>query len=407
MSKEKISFAVIGCGTVGSEVIRQFLAKKDSELFSSFELKYVCEKYPKKEYNFPFPFDILCEDAQTAINDPEIKFIIELIGGINPAKEIIIDALKKGKHVITANKALLAEEGNEVFAEAHKAKRMIRYEAAVGGGMPVIRALQENLSADEVVSFEGILNATTNYILTRVNNFHETIKDSIKEAQKLGLAEQDPSKDVEGIDAAHKLALLATTIDGCVPPFWSIKYKGIMDITELDFQVAEKLGFTIKLIAKYVKNEILRVEPLMIPASNPLYSVDYELNGINFNCENLGNIFISGAGGGGKPTAVSVLSDILQIEKDIQLGSYIPALKSCKLMDNINFPNNYCIYKAGKDISFATSLPLKQKGVFKIENKEYAVAITEKISDNELSKFSEVHTDLKVISIELEKGDIS
>lgn len=398
----KIQFAIIGAGTVGGEVIRQFLEQKGKAPFNDFQLKYVCEKYPKKEYDFSFPYDILRDDASIAVNDPEIKFIIELIGGITPAKEIIAGALRAGKHVITANKALLAECGEELFTQANKARKMIRYEASVGGGIPVIRAVTENLRADEILSFEGVLNATTNYVITRMKNFQEKVNDSLAHAQKLGLAEKDASKDISGADAAHKLAVLITTIENVLPPFKHIKYKGISDLSPVDFQIAEKLGFMVKLVVRYKKGRLMRVEPLMIARENPLAVIDYELNAVNFKCKNLGYIFMSGAGGGGRPTAVSVLSDMLQIKKDMELNNYIPELKTFAPPEE-EFLNNFCVYAKRTDGLDFDNIPVavKLKGVFKIEEKDYKVVITEKITDEEIDGWLKENKNIRALAIEL------
>ncbi len=267
---------------------------------------------------------ILTEDVLSVIDDPAIDIIVELIGGIETAKEFIIRALKNKKHVVTANKALLAEKGDEIFEEARRNNVLLGFEGSVAGGIPILRVIREGLVGDRIVSIYGIINGTSNYILTKMTEEKISFDDALIDAQRKGYAEADPSLDVGGVDAAHKLAILSTLAFGIPFSYRKIYKEGITGITPMDIEFASELGFKIKLLAitKIKNHEIeLRVHPTMVPLSHLISQVNGVFNAVYVEGESLGPSMYYGRGAGDMPTGTAVVSDIVDISKKIVSGN--------------------------------------------------------------------------------------
>ena len=314
---EKINIAIIGFGTVGSGLYS--LLDRNSALIKtrtgvSITIKTICDLrtdlVKEKTKNVS-----ITDSWKEIIDDDDINIVVELIGGIEPAKTIILEALKNNKGVVTANKKLLAEEGMDIFEQAGKNKKL-GFEAAVGGGIPCILALKHGLTGNKIKSIMGILNGTTNYILTMMEEKNMSYEESLKDAQDKGFAEADPTSDVMGYDAAHKIALLAMIAYGKKVDYSSIIINGITDLNMTDLSYAHDMGYVIKLmgIAKEYNDGLdIRVHPTMIPLTHPLAPVRNEFNAVMFDADMTDPIILYGKGAGSLPTASAVLSDILQI----------------------------------------------------------------------------------------------
>ena len=266
-------------------------------------------------------------DANQAIDDPSVQIVIELIGGLEPARTFILRALAAGKHVVTANKALLAHHGAELFEEARRRRVMLGFEAAVAGGIPLIRAVKDGLSANRILSVFGIVNGTCNYILSKMTDEGRDFGEVLKEAQAHGYAEADPTLDVEGLDSAHKLQILATLAFRTAVDLKDIYTEGITSITPQDVVNAAELGYRIKLLAiAKASDGVLetRVNPTLIPAASPLAAVSGVFNAVFMTGDNVGNLMFYGRGAGQMPTASAVWSDVLEIARRVAHG--IPSL---------------------------------------------------------------------------------
>lgn len=315
--KKHVKIGLIGLGTVGSGV--QYLVEKNRDLIKQrtnidIILKSICD-LRIDEIEKPAG-TILTKNWRELVNDPEIDIIVELIGGIEPAKTIIRESLKNGKSVVTANKKLLAEEGDDLFSAADKSKTRIEFEASVGGGIPCILSLKSGLVGNKIDSVIGILNGTTNYILTRMEEDGLSFNSALKEARRLGFAEADPTFDIEGYDAAHKISILSMLAYNRKINYSSISKDGIKNITELDIEYAHEMGYVIKLlgISKLIGDKIdIRVHPTMLHRRHPLASVRNEFNAVMFMSDMTGPIILFGRGAGSHPTASAVVSDIVQI----------------------------------------------------------------------------------------------
>lgn len=273
----------------------------------------------------------LVKDADALINDPSIHIFVELIGGIEPARTCILKAIAAGKHVVTANKALLSQHGKELFAAAAAKGVELGFEGSVGGGIPLIKALKEGLAANRILSVMGILNGTANYILTRMSEERLPFAEALREAQRLGFAEADPTYDVEGIDTAHKLAILMTIAYGMNISPQQIATEGISGIEPVDIEFAREFGCRIKLLA--VSRDIggaieARVHPTMVPVAHLLASISGANNAAEFCGDLCGSIILSGAGAGRLPTGSAVAADVIDIARNIAAGAVgrVPAL---------------------------------------------------------------------------------
>lgn len=310
--------AVLGYGTVGSGVVEVLETNKDSitkRAGREIEVKSVLDLRD-------FPGDPIQEkivhDVDVIINDPEIEVVVEVMGGVEPAFTFVKRALEAGKSVCTSNKALVAAHGPELLEMAKKRNHNFMFEASVGGGIPIIRPLNQSLTADEITKITGILNGTTNYILTKMDKEGSTYEETLKEAQELGYAERNPEADVEGFDACRKIAILTSLAYGSTVKFEEIRTEGITKITTKDFKYAEKLGYVVKLLATSCKenDKVYAITaPFMINSTHPLYNVNDVLNGIYIHGNVIGNVMFFGAGAGKLPTASAVVADVVDCVK--------------------------------------------------------------------------------------------
>ncbi|BCB95473.1 homoserine dehydrogenase [Dissulfurispira thermophila] len=323
MNRSVISIGIIGFGTVGTGTARLLL--QNSNLIKKrtgidFVLKKIADLDIKKDRGIKIPEGILTTDAAELINDPDIDIVVELIGGIHPAKDFILQAIRNKKHVVTANKALLATKGNEIFEEADKNGVEIGFEASVAGGIPIIKVLREGLVANNIIAVYGIINGTSNYILTKMTDEKVEFADALKEAQRLGYAEADPTFDIEGIDSAHKLTILSSLSYG-IPLMYDEVYKeGITKITSQDIEFASELGYKIKLLAitKLSDGGVeMRVHPTMVPNEYLISKVDGVFNAVYVEGDAVGATMYYGRGAGDMPTGSAVVADIVDIGKKI------------------------------------------------------------------------------------------
>jgi homoserine dehydrogenase len=318
-----INVGIIGFGTVGTGTAKILLENKSvisQRIGFDINLKKIADLDIKRSRGIKLPEGILTANADEILNDPEISIVIELIGGIHPAKELILKALRNKKHVVTANKALIATEGNEILAEAEKHGVEIGFEASVAGGIPIIKILKEGLIANRILAVYGIINGTSNYILTKMTDEGIEFSDALKEAQRLGYAEADPTYDIEGIDAAHKLAILASLAYNIPLSFNDVYKEGITMITSRDIGFAGELGYKIKLlaIAKASDGKVeLRVHPTMVPKDYLISKVDGVFNAIYVQGDAVGDTLYYGRGAGDMPTGSAVVSDVVDIGKKI------------------------------------------------------------------------------------------
>ena len=260
----------------------------------------------------------LTAEASDVVRDPDIDIVCELIGGIEPARTLVLEALALGKHVVTANKALLAQHGTEIFAAAHARGVMVAFEAAVAGGVPIIKALREGLTANRIEWIAGIINGTSNFILSRMRETGASFETVLAEAQVLGFAESDPTYDVEGIDAAHKLAIMSAIAFGVPMRFDKAYAEGITRLTKEDLRYAEELGYRIKLLAitRRARNGIeLRVHPTLIPAKRLIANVEGAMNAVLVKGDAVGSTLYYGAGAGAEPTASAVIADLVDVTR--------------------------------------------------------------------------------------------
>jgi homoserine dehydrogenase len=314
---------LIGFGTVGSG--SAIIMREKQQLFFerygiNIELKKICDKSPVQRITDEgFSPEIYTNDVNALINNPEIDVIVELIGGIEPAKTFILRAIENGKHVVTANKALLAMHWDEIFSAAQRKNVMVGFEASVGGGAPVIKSIRESLVANNIQKIIGIMNGTTNYILTKMEEEAKDFSEVLKEAQRLGYAEADPTFDVEGVDTAHKLTILSSLGFGYNIKFSDIYKEGISGITLNDIHFAKELGYTIKLLAigqNIDENGIeLRVHPTLISCSHPLAQIKAAYNAFFIEGDRVGKIMLQGLGAGKYPTGSAVVADLLDIAR--------------------------------------------------------------------------------------------
>ncbi|MBM3246793.1 MAG: homoserine dehydrogenase [Candidatus Omnitrophica bacterium] len=329
---KKINVGLIGFGNVGSGVVKILRDKKAylrDKIGIEINLSKICDKDITAKRNVKVDRALLTRNAEEIINDPKIDIIAELIGGIHPAKEYITAALKKGKSVVTANKALLAQEGRELFALAGDRNKNIYFEASVGAGIPIIKSLREGLVANKFYSIFGIVNGTSNFILSEMSENNRTFKDALGQAKLRGFAERDASLDIEGIDSAHKLALLTYLCFGRLVGLDEIFIEGISEISLADVNYAKELGFQIKLlaIAKKEGDELeVRVHPTLIPKNHLLSSVTGIFNAIYVSSDLAGNLLFYGPGAGQTCAASAVVADLVDLAKDIQSGLFRPTL---------------------------------------------------------------------------------
>ena len=325
--RQSIQVGVIGLGTVGSGVARILLEQGEllqQRLGVPLRLVRLADLDLERDRGVKIPRKLLTTDAREIIDNPEIDIVAELIGGIHPAKELILSAIAGGKHVVTANKALLAAHGDEIFEAVDKSGVDIGFEASVGGGIPVIRAIREGLSSNAIESIYGIINGTSNYILTKMTDEGKAFNEVLAEAHSAGYAEADPTLDIEGTDSAHKLAILINLAFGMPMDDQSIYTEGITQITPLDIMFAREFGYRIKLlaIAKCSGDEIeARVHPTMLREDLLIARVGGAYNGIALVGDAVGETLFYGKGAGQMPTASAVVGDMVEIARNILKGA--------------------------------------------------------------------------------------
>lgn len=318
---------MLGLGNIGRGVY-SLISKKQKLIY---ERESVCLEILRigdrgKSVEISEQKKLLTQDIPSILRDPEIDVIVELIGGVHPAFEFVIEAFKNGKDVVTANKALLAEKGNEIFRAAEKYGREIYFEASVGGGIPVIAGIREDLVANKIQSIHSIINGTSNYILSQMTSEKIDFSEALKQAQKLGFAEANPKLDIDGTDAAHKITVLASLAFGKMVKFDDVYVEGIEQIRNEDIAFADEFGYRIKLlaIAKAAKDGIeARVQPTLLPKKHFLSNVNGSFNAILIHADEVGDILFHGRGAGRAPTASAVISDLVKIAK-IRSGSPSP-----------------------------------------------------------------------------------
>jgi len=329
---KKINIGLIGFGNVGSGVVKILRDRRlllSEKIGVELEIKKICDKDITSKRNVSVDKALLTRNAEEVINDPQIDIIVELIGNIHPAKEFILGALKKGKNIVSANKALLAQEGKELFAYAKDHGKTIYFEGSVGAGIPIIKSMREGLVANRFNSIFGIVNGTSNFILSQMSQDNCDFNDAVKEAKLRGFAEKDPTLDIEGIDSAHKLILLTYLAFGRLVDIQDVFVEGISRISLADINYAKELGLEIKLLAitKKEDDELeVRVHPTLIPKAHLLASVSGVNNAIHVSSDLAGNLLFYGPGAGQMSAASAVVADIVALTHDIKAGLFRPTL---------------------------------------------------------------------------------
>lgn len=324
--RTRVGVGIIGFGTVGTGVAKILLGNAElirRRVGMPVELVRVADLDLTRDRGVSLPPGVLIQDGRALLDDPEVDIVVELIGGYDAAKRVILEAIGKGKQVVTANKALLAVHGEEIFEAAARRGVDLGFEASVGGGIPIIRALTEGLAANTILSIYGIINGTSNYILTRMTQENRSFAEVLQEATRAGYAEADPTFDVEGIDSAHKLAIMVSLAYGTPVNVKDIATEGITKLTPLDFAYAKEFGYAIKLlgIAKFADGDIeARVHPTMIPVSSPMAQVNGVYNAIQVVGDAVSDVMLYGRGAGSMPTGSAVVSDILDITRNLMKG---------------------------------------------------------------------------------------
>ena len=333
-----VKLGLVGTGTVGGGCID--ILKSHREDFKrhygiDVELARVCSRNPEQAIAHGVE-DLFTQDYRDILNDPNIDIVIELIGGTTVARDVVLGALRAGKNVVTANKALMATYGEEVMRAAEEAGREIAFEASVGGGIPIIDPMKHSLIANEVSSVMGIVNGTTNYMLTRMVEDGLSYDDALREAQEKGFAEADPSADVDGFDAAAKIAILASIAFNSRVTIDDVYAEGIRNITPLDLEIAKDMGYCVKLLAHAHRTEEgidVRVHPTMLPLDHQLSTVNGVFNAIFVVGDAVGETMFFGEGAGSGPAASAVMGDVLEVARHIQMG--IPPIVGCTCTDAI------------------------------------------------------------------------
>ena len=326
---DKINIGLIGLGTVGSGVVKTLAG------FENIHISKIAVRDVTKKRNIEgLDENILTDDPFSVVNDENIQIVVEVMGGVNPAYELIKTALENGKHIVTANKEILAKHGKELFTLAEKHNRVILYEAAIAGGIPLIMPIKTILAGNKINKINAILNGTTNYILTKMDTDGVSYEEVLEEAQKLGYAETNPTGDVEGFDAAYKITTLATIAFGKRVKYENVYREGITKIRKEDMAKANELGYKIKLIASAKIDENnradVRVHPMLVLKKASLAHINYVTNAVEITGEPVGTVVLSGAGAGEFPTASSVVGDILAINSEIDKDSSILPMMHCR-----------------------------------------------------------------------------
>ncbi len=361
MKTEKVG--IVGLGTVGTGTMKILIKEREAIHEKTgvwIDVKKACDLNINRDFDFEFDKGILTTDFNELLNDPEIVTIVELIGGHTTAKDLIIKALKAKKNVVTANKALIAKHSKELFQVAEDNKVKVYYEASVGGGIPIVTPLQESLAANNVLSIKGIINGTANYILTEMTEKGLKFENVLKEAQDLGYAEADPTFDIEGMDTAHKITVLASLAYGGYVDYDKVPVKGITQITKEDIKFAKDFGYNIKLLATAKKepneDEVeVRVEPTLISKTEILASVNDAYNAVEVEGDYVGKTMFFGKGAGMDPTGSAVVADVIKLATEdmaanVPKGNYHYNIhKELKLKDINDTSSKYYIRLRAKD----------------------------------------------------------
>lgn len=333
-----VKLGLLGCGTVGGALARLLDDQRETIVARTgvrLEISRVAVRDLTKARDVAVSPDAFTTDTMGLVEDPDVDLVVELMGGIDPARGLVTRALSLGKPVVTGNKALLAAHGAELYAAADAAGVDLLFEAAVAGGIPLMRPLRESLVAEPVTRVMGIINGTTNYILTRMTEAGVDYEEALAEAQALGYAEADPTADVEGFDAGAKAAIIATLVYGAVVSHDDVHHEGISDITADDIEVARRLGYAIKAIAVIEGGDddgvAVRVHPALVPLDHPLASVRDSFNAVFIEGDSVGDLMFYGRGAGGAPTASAVLGDVIDASVNrargtsARIGALVPA----------------------------------------------------------------------------------
>ncbi len=324
---EKLRLGLIGLGTVGSGVYKSAME------FDNLEIVKIAVRNLNKPRSVEVPAEKLTDNPYDVVTDPNIDVVVELMGGVEPAWDYIKTALENGKHIVTANKELLAKRGEELFNLSEEHNRVVLYEAAIAGGIPIIMPIKTILAGNKIHKIQAILNGTTNYILTKMDMQGASYEEVLKEAQTLGYAETDPTGDVEGFDAAYKITTLATIAFNSRIKFENVYREGITKIRKEDIKKADELGYKIKLIASATidenNNADARVHPMLVPKHKMLAHIDYVINAVEMSGHPIGSIVLSGPGAGEFPTASSVMGDILSIAREYKTTEYLLPMMRC------------------------------------------------------------------------------
>ena len=413
---KKYKIGMIGLGTVGTGVFKTLREFEDIEI-----VKIAVKNINKKRDIDNFDESLLTTNPYEIVNDPDIDILVEVIGGINPAWDIISQGIEKGKHIVTANKELLAKKGEELFNLAEKNNKVVLYEAAIAGGIPLIMPMKTIMAGNKISQIRGILNGTTNYILTKMDADGASYDDVLKEAQELGYAETDPTGDVEGFDAMYKITTLSTIAFGSRVKLNNVYREGITRVRAEDMKKANELGYKIKLIAlgnlDKNGNADVRVHPMLVKKTSSLAHVDYVTNSVYLKGFPMGEIAFTGPGAGEFPTASSVVGDIINIVAELKHSNYILPMMRCnhdhnaKMIDisdtynkyyiSITAPNNIgVIGKIGnvcakRNISLSTIL---QKGLSE-DNTADITIITEICKESDIQSAIKELSECKIDSL--------
>lgn len=385
-----MKIGIIGLGTVGEGVLKVLTKEKHSIFEKSqadIEVKYACDLNITRDFSFEFDKSILVDDYKKILEDSEIKLVVELIGGETLAKDIIIQAFKSKKSVVTANKALIAKHGVELFQIAKENGVSFLFEAAVGGGIPIVTPLMESLVANTVTEIKGIMNGTSNYILTKMKEENLSFDEALSIASAKGYAEADPTYDVDGIDAGHKINILASLAYGGSIKFKDMQISGIREINTLDIFSANQLNSTIKLIAssKLISEDSaqISVEPVIISNNEILAKVDDVYNAIETIGSYTGRTLFYGKGAGMDPTASAVVADIVKIatRNHIESDYFFNSTKIINIIDSNAVKDNYYI-RVSNDFNL-------EKSPFEVYNKidNFFIILAENISRNEINEY--------------------
>ena len=384
-----MKIGIIGLGTVGEGVLKVLTKEKESIFEKSradIKVNYACDLNINREFSFDFDKSILINDYKKILNDPEIKIVVELIGGETIAKQIIIEAFEAKKSVVTANKALIAKYGVELFQRAKKNGVSFLFEAAVGGGIPIVTPLMESLVANTVTEIRGIMNGTSNYILTKMKEDNLSFDEALKIASEKGYAEADPTFDVDGIDAGHKINILASLAYGGSVKFKDMQLYGIREISTVDIFSANQLNSTIKLIASSKllseTSAQISVEPVLIPNSEILAKVDGVYNAIETTGSYTDKTLFYGKGAGMDPTASAVVADIVKIvtRNHIESDYFFNSTKVFEIVDSNTVKDSYYI-RVSDDFDIESS-PFEL--INQIEN--YYIILANDISKNKINE---------------------